>query len=258
MLDQYQQTAVTDPFSKIACVAGAGSGKTKTLVARTCHVIHNGMQPINVLCVTFTRRAAQEMRDRIITELGDTKGRDVEIGTIHSIALRVLRRFGDRLGYRPDKPGQRITVCDEEEQAEFLEVARQLSCSKKVRVRDIDECFWHFNSRADCEEQVNANAAVGRLWNTYRRLLVENNCVDFGGIIAGAVRLMTEHDEIRMEHHERWKHVLLDEAHDSNPAQWKFLNLIEPENLFVVYDPKQAIYKFNGADASIVERMAAS
>lgn len=254
-LDEYQKRAATNDCAKLCIIAGAGAGKTRCLSARVSHLVRGGIKPNNLLCATFTRKAAQGMSERVIAELGELHGREVEIGTIHSIALKLLRRHGERIGYRPDKPGQRITVCDEEEQTEFLAIARNLSMSQKIRKRDIDECFWHYNSRADCEEQVKANAAVARLWNTYRRLLVENNCVDFGGIIAGAVRLMTEHESIRLEYHERWKYVLLDEAHDSNPAQWKFLNLINPENLFVVLDFRQAIYGWNGADSSIVRGM---
>lgn len=218
-------------------------------------MIADGESPNNVLCLTFTRRASKEMKERILAELGPLHGPEVEIGTIHSVALKILRRFGDRLGYRPDRPGQRITVCGEDEQQEFLEAARGLSLSKKVLVRDIDACFWHYNSRGECDEQCEASGAVARLWNTYRRLLIENNSVDFGGILAGVIRLFEEFDDVRREYHVRWKHVLLDEAHDSNPAQWKFLKAIDPENLFVVLDFRQGIYQFNGAAPNVTREM---
>lgn len=239
MLDQHQQSVVDCDEPRIAAVASAGGGKTRCLQHRVARLVRSGVPPSSILTLTFTRRAAAEIKQRVIAELGQIQGQEVEFGTVHAVALRLLRRYGDRIGYRPDRPGQRITVCDEDEQQEFIDAARGLSLTSKVRKKDVDECLWHYNSRADCSDVCERNRDVARLWNTYRRLLIENNCVDFGGILAGAIGLLEQFPEIRSEYHERWKHVMLDEAHDSNRAQWRFLELIDPENLFVVFDAKQ-------------------
>lgn len=263
-LNSRQQEAVKVKEAPILVIAGAGSGKTKVLIHRIAYLIyHKRVNPSNILAVTFTNKAAQEMRNRVeflSKDISDSRMiKGLWMGTFHAICARILRREIETLGY--DK---NFVIYDK---------ADQLSLIRKcVNVLDLDNKRYSPNVISSIIDRAKNNLEdielfeydaqnyfkkiVVRIYQQYQKELFENNALDFGDLILLTVKIFRERLEILERYQDKFRYILVDEYQDINIAQYQLVKLLSDKyhNLFVVGDPDQSIYKFRGADLSNILR----
>lgn len=263
-LNSRQQEAVKVKEAFILVIAGAGSGKTKVLTRRIAYLIfQKNINPSNILAVTFTNKAAQEMKDRIEFICKDIFNRNMMkglwMGTFHSICARILRQEIDILGY--DK---NFVIYDKGDQLSMIRrclKALDLD-SKKYSPNIISSIIDKAKNNLEDEEIFEYNALnyykkiVARVYKQYQEELFENNALDFSDLILLTVKLLKEKSEILKNYQYKFKYILVDEYQDINFAQYQLVKLLSGKynNLFVVGDPDQSIYKFRGADLSNILR----
>lgn len=263
-LNSRQQDAVKVKEASILVIAGAGSGKTKVLTHRIAYLIfQKKINPGNILAVTFTNKAAQEMKDRIEFISKDISSRNIMkglwMGTFHSICARILRQEINILGY--DK---NFVIYDKGDQLSMIRrclKALDLD-SKKYSPNIISSIIDKAKNNLEDVEifEYNAlnyyNKIVARVYKQYQEELFENNALDFGDLILLTVKLFKEKTEILENYQNKFKYILVDEYQDINFAQYQLVKLLSGKynNLFVVGDPDQSIYKFRGADLSNILR----
>lgn len=243
-LNREQRQAVESDHSRILCLAGAGSGKTKTLVSRVARLISEGVDPEEILMLTFTRAAANEQKERIIGIVGDD-AQDIVCGTFHSWAVRTIRQFAYRVGLTPS-----FSVYDDADSLAIMETIID-ELQYKLKAEDVIEVMekravYRVPIPADMEKAV----------DEYRFRLKRNNAIDFNGLIDAVIYLLKD-DTIRKVIHSFHKYVFVDEFQDTDHRQMEILEMIDPEHLFVVGDDFQSIYKFRGADVGIIIDLAA-
>lgn len=256
-LNKPQLDAALAVDGPIIVLAGAGSGKTKMLTARVSHLIEgHGVAPYRILAVTFTNKAAGEMRERIERSLtGSTFGAP-EIGTFHAVCVRLLRREADRLPFT--KP---FVIYDDSDQLALIkETLRKLDIDPKaLNPKAVHAAIDRW--KCDAVEPAEALALAAfedrhfaKVYDAYQKALVTNNAVDFGEILFLAYRLLRDHSDIRSKYQERWQYLHVDEYQDTNRVQYLLLSMLASskhgghENLCVVGDEDQSIYKWRGAD----------
>jgi DNA helicase-2/ATP-dependent DNA helicase PcrA len=263
-LNERQQEAVKVKEASILVIAGAGSGKTKVLTHRIAYLIfQKKINPGNILAVTFTNKAAQEMKDRIEFISKDISNRNMMkglwMGTFHSICARILRQEIDILGY--DK---NFVIYDKGDQLSMIRrclKALDLD-SKKYSPNIISSIIDKAKNNLEDVEIFEYNALnyykkiVARVYKQYQEELFENNALDFSDLILLTVKLFKEKPEILENYQNKFKYTLVDEYQDINFAQYQLVKLLSGKynNLFVVGDPDQSIYKFRGADLSNILR----
>ncbi len=243
-LDTQQTQAVQATDNNILCIAGPGSGKTRVLVERTAHLIENcGVSPHEILLITFTRMAAGEMRKRIEDRVGD-QARHIEIGTFHSFALKTLKRFGDLIGYRHTC---NLTVYGEWESAYLLketaiDMGVYVKGKWKVPKREVDRVFNHYYATGEVPTE---NSPVWPLFWAFIDRCKENQSLTYGGLLVGLRLLLPQ-----IEKYLKFKHIMVDEAHDNTTIQWDLVKEIQNScagSLFVVCDLDQSIFSFRSA-----------
>jgi DNA helicase-2/ATP-dependent DNA helicase PcrA len=263
-LNERQQEAVKVKEASILVIAGAGSGKTKVLTHRIAYLIfQKKINPGNILAVTFTNKAAQEMKDRIEFISKDISNRNMMkglwMGTFHSICARILRQEIDILGY--DK---NFVIYDKGDQLSMIRrclKALDLD-SKKYSPNIISSIMDKAKNNLEDVEIFEYNALnyykkiVAKVYKQYQEELFENNALDFSDLILLTVKLFKEKPEILENYQNKFKYTLVDEYQDINFAQYQLVKLLSGKynNLFVVGDPDQSIYKFRGADLSNILR----
>ncbi|MGQ9497093.1 MAG: UvrD-helicase domain-containing protein [Desulfotomaculales bacterium] len=252
-LNPAQRSAVEHGPGPLLVLAGAGSGKTRVLTYRIAYLIHRYRVPVrNILAITFTNKAAREMRERVEALL-PTVGRDLWVATFHSTCARILRREIAALGYDP-----RFAIYDEGDQQTLIK-----GCLAEL---DLDErrhppaafrsaISWAKNwlvGPGEYAEQANDRHTelVARVYRLYQERLQENNALDFDDLLLLTVRLFREHPGVLARWQDRFRYILVDEYQDTNHAQYVLVNLLAAghRNLFVVGDPDQSIYGWRGAD----------
>ena len=263
-LNSRQQEAVKVKEASILVIAGAGSGKTKVLTRRIAYLIfQKKINPGNILAVTFTNKAAQEMKDRIEFISKDISNRNMMkglwVGTFHSICARILRQEIDILGY--DK---NFVIYDKGDQLSMIRrCLKTLDLdSKKYSPNIISSIIDKAKNNLEDVEIFEYNALnyykkiVARVYKQYQEELFENNALDFSDLILLTVKLFKEKPEILENYQNKFKYTLVDEYQDINFAQYQLVKLLSGKynNLFVVGDPDQSIYKFRGADLSNILR----
>ncbi len=249
-LDDDQRRAASIVDGALAIVAGPGSGKTRTLVHRLAHLIASrGVPPSACLTVTFTRRAASEMRDRLADLLGDAAAA-VSVHTFHSLGLTILREHPGAAGLQPG-----FRVADEAERAALLADRLELS---PERTESMLRAISRAKSRGAAAEG-RTRADVEKALGVYREAMAAANLVDFDDLIALAIRALETDPALATHYRDRFPWVSVDEFQDIDDRQYRLLSLVAPPgaNLCVVGDPRQAIYGFRGADASCFDRFAA-
>ena len=242
-LDPDQLAAVTTDARRALVLAGAGSGKTRVLTERIAYLIEEcKAAPSEIVAVTFTRKAAAEMRERLVKRIGN-KAYGVTMGTMHALALVQLRRFGEMVGLRPDN----ITVYSEWEEGVLLrQVAQEMGVLKgkawKVPKKEIDAAFGSFYATGiePCE--------LDKPFDLFRAFMArcrENNALTYGGLLTGFMLLLP-----RVMGYLGWRHVLVDEVQDLDRLQWGLIEAMAaglPATLFAVGDVDQSIYAWRGA-----------
>lgn len=261
-LNTQQQEAVLHTEGPLLILAGAGAGKTKTITERIVQIVKNGTDPRNILAVTFTNKAAKEMRERITHRLEEERVIEKEnpfhhtplIKTFHSLGLLILSDFGSRIGL-----SRHPTILDSADSLSIIKQAvEQLGIDPKIndpsKIRAIiSREKGDFVSAQDYKQKV-ASAqmdVVASVWRIYEEELKRQKAVDFDDLIIRAVRLLEEHEDIRLHYQKRFMYVHVDEYQDTNAAQYAFVRLlVNPahNNICVVGDADQNIYSWRGAN----------
>ncbi len=251
-LNPRQKEAVTTVKGPILILAGPGSGKTRVLTHRLAYLINNGISPSNILAVTFTNKAADEMKSRIRNLVGKLSNLPF-IGTFHSFGLRLLRNEINKLGYK-----KTFVIYDEDDQISLikqiiqsLEINKDQFPAKKVsstisalKSEYIDAISYEKKAREYYEK------TISKIYSEYQKELKKKNALDFDDLIMLAVKIFEEFPEILKKYQEKFKYILVDEYQDTDPIQYRLIKLLSSryKNLCVVGDDAQSIYSFRNAD----------
>lgn len=255
-LNDKQYEAVVNTEGPCLVIAGAGSGKTKVLTHKIAYLIgEKGVHPWDILAITFTNKAANEMKERIEGLVGEA-AKDIWMGTFHSICVRLLRRFIDRIGFDSS-----FIIFDTSDQKTLVK-----GCLKDLAIDDkmfTDRAVLSEISNAKNEmlepEQYQARAngdfrkeKIASVYNLYQKRLRENNAIDFDDIINYTIKILMENEDVLEYYSNKFKYVLVDEYQDTNKAQFTLVTMFASKNgnITVVGDNDQGIYSFRGADIS--------
>jgi DNA helicase-2/ATP-dependent DNA helicase PcrA len=252
-LNPAQREAVLHVDGPLLVVAGAGSGKTRVLTHRVAHLIGaHGIKPNEILAITFTNKAATEMRERLERMLGHT-ARAIWILTFHAACGRMLRREAERLGYRSN-----FTIYDQADQVRLVKACLEElgKDPKRFTPRGIHSQISNAKNQLITPDEYTARVSsfwdqtVAEVYDLYQRRLFRSNAVDFDDILMLTVQVLERFPEARERWQTAFRHVLVDEYQDTNHAQYRFLQLLAEKhrNVFAVGDPDQSIYAFRGAD----------
>lgn len=253
-LNSMQQEAVFHTEGPLLILAGAGSGKTRVLTHRAVYLIEEkGVNPYHIMAITFTNKAAGEMRERI-DQLVGVGAESVWVSTFHSTCVRILRRFIDRLGYDTN-----FTIYDTDDQKNLMkDICKRMEIDTKLYK---ERSFLNVISKAKDElispEEFTLRAAgdfvkekQAAVYREYQALLRKNNALDFDDLIVKAVELLQQDAQVLDYYQERFRYIMVDEYQDTNTAQFQLIKLLAAkyQNLCVVGDDDQSIYKFRGAN----------
>ena len=253
-LNEPQRQAVMATDGPLLILAGAGSGKTRVLTHRTAYLIEEcGVNPYNIMAITFTNKAAGEMRERIDQMVG-YGSESIWVCTFHSTCVRILRRYIDRLGF-----GTNFTIYDSDDQKTLMkDICKRLEIDTKMYKEKMflsaissakDELIdpIEFETRAAGDYVKRKQAQVYR---EYQQALKQNNALDFDDLIMKTVELFKLDKEVLASYQDRFRYIMVDEYQDTNTAQFKFVSLLAEKykNLCVVGDDDQSIYRFRGAN----------
>ena len=253
-LNDEQREAVIHNAGPALILAGAGSGKTRVITYRIIRLIDElGIPPFRILAVTFTNKAAQEMKDRVANLAGPPKAREIFIGTFHRLCLTILKLHADKLGYQPG-----FTIYDDSDQKALI---KECLWDLKLDEKQVHPYAVHSHISAAKNELKNPKEyeelvagvfqeRVAQLYPLYQRKLMENNAMDFDDLLFNAVLLMKKHPEVLESYRKRFEYIQVDEYQDINTAQYQLVSAIAHphNNLYVVGDPDQSIYGWRGAD----------
>ena len=257
-LNEQQKEAVMHIDGPIMIVAGAGSGKTKVLTTRIAHLMANGVDAFNILALTFTNKAAKEMKERVERILGNGEARNLYIGTFHSVFARILRFEADKIGYP-----RHFTIYDTDDAKSVLKtvinelnlddkhykpntVYNRISAAKNALVGP-DE---YRNDYGIQQEDMRANRpAIANIYTAYVNRCFKNGAMDFDDLLLKFYELLKNVPEALAKYQHKFKYILIDEYQDTNPAQYEVIKLLGAvyENVCVVGDDAQSIYSFRGA-----------
>ncbi len=253
-LNKEQQEAVFHTEGPLLILAGAGSGKTRVLTHRIAYLIdERGVNPWHILAITFTNKAAGEMRERVDRLVG-FGSESIWVSTFHSTCVRILRRYIDRLGY-----GANFTIYDADDQKTLMkDVCKQLQIDTKIyKERTLlaaissakDEMItpkeYELNAMGDYHKQ-----KIAKVYWEYEKQLKANNALDFDDLLVKTVQLLQTQPDVLEYYQERFRYIMVDEYQDTNTVQFKLISLLAKKyrNLCVVGDDDQSIYKFRGAN----------
>lgn len=257
-LNERQKEAVLHINGPLMIIAGAGSGKTKVLTTRIAHLMANGVDAFNILALTFTNKAAKEMKERIEHILGNSDARNLYIGTFHSVFARILRAEAHRLGY-PNN----FTIYDTDDAKSVVKtvinemdlddkhykpntVYNRISSAKNALVNAEE----YATDYAIQQEDMRSNRpAIAKIFDAYTKRCFKNGAMDFDDLLIKMYELLKQFPEALSKYQRKFKYILIDEYQDTNPAQYEIIKLLGAmhENVCVVGDDAQSIYSFRGA-----------
>ena len=251
-LNDKQIEAVNHKEGPCLVLAGAGSGKTRVLTERIIKLIDDGVSPYNILAITFTNKAAREMKNRVEAKIGNISD-SIFIGTFHSFGLRVLRE-----NYREVGLNSNITILDQDDTKALI---KRILKEEDLDPKDYD--IKHIISRISSSKNDGVSPSeynrlflreddkvIARVYEKYLKLLKENNSVDFDDLLLKPVELFRKNKEILEHYQERFKYILVDEYQDTNSIQYELCKMLASKyhNIFVVGDANQSIYSWRNAD----------
>ncbi|MBQ1594722.1 MAG: UvrD-helicase domain-containing protein, partial [Ruminococcus sp.] len=252
-MNQMQQQAVFATEGPLLILAGAGSGKTTVLVNRISYILRSGLcKPWNILAITFTNKAAGELKERICNTVPEG-GADIWAATFHSTCARILRRYGDRLGY-----SSHFTVYATDDQKRLVkEIMKQLQIDEKqLPVRSVLSDISKAKDKMLTPQQMKKDAEydsrkvfVAKIYEIYQSRLKTADAMDFDDLLCKAVELFEQEPEILGFYQNQFKYIMVDEYQDTNKVQYRFVSMLAQKygNICVVGDDDQSIYKFRGA-----------
>ncbi|WP_455950669.1 DNA helicase PcrA [Eubacterium sp.] len=253
-LNDMQQMAVFHTEGPLLILAGAGSGKTRVLTHRIAYLMEEKhVSPYNIMAITFTNKAAAEMRNRVNKIVG-FGAEQVWVSTFHSACVRILRRYIDRIGYSTD-----FTIYDTDDQKRLMKnVIKDLNLDSKIykengmlnKISDFKNKLMTTGDVASMARSDFKMLNVSKIYDNYQEALKKNNALDFDDLIMKTVQLFTKCPEVLESYQDRLQYIMVDEYQDTNAAQFAFVKLLakKHQNLCVVGDDDQSIYKFRGAD----------
>ena len=253
-LNEQQKEAVFHTEGPFLILAGAGSGKTRVLTHRIAYLIEErGVNPWNILAITFTNKAAGEMRERVDCLVG-FGAESIWVSTFHSTCVRILRRYIDRIGFDTN-----FTIYDSDDQKSLMrDVCRVLDVdTKKYKERMFLSAISAAKDEMITPDEYELNAAgdfgkqkIAQVYREYERQLHANNALDFDDLLLKTVQLFQTQPDVLESYQERFRYIMVDEYQDTNTVQFKFVSLLAAkyQNLCVVGDDDQSIYKFRGAN----------
>ena len=255
-LNNMQKQAVLNTEGPCLVIAGAGSGKTKVLTHKIAYLIQEkNIKPWNILAITFTNKAANEMKERVEKLVGEV-AKDMWIGTFHSICVKILRRYIDRLGF-----DNTFLIFDTSDQKTLIK-----ECMKTLKIDDkmftdrsiiaeisngknemLEPKAYQTKYAGDYRKEI-----IGKIYELYQKRLKENNAIDFDDIINYTIKILMENEDVLEYYTSKFKYVLVDEYQDTNKAQFTLVTILASKygNITVVGDNDQGIYSFRGADIS--------
>ena len=258
-LNKNQYEAVTTLSGPLMVLAGAGSGKTRVLTMRIAHLITNGVNPFNILALTFTNKAAREMKDRIAKVVGISDAKSIWMGTFHSVFARILRIEAHHLGFPSN-----FTIYDTQDSLNVLKkVIKEMNIDpdfykpKKVQSRistyknNLITVRAYFNNSELMEADAQANMKhIGEIYKRYVEACFRNGAMDFDDLLLRTNELLTRFPEVLAKYQDRFRYILVDEYQDTNHSQYLIVKALASkfENLCVVGDDAQSIYSFRGAN----------
>jgi DNA helicase II / ATP-dependent DNA helicase PcrA len=257
-LNEQQREAVLHRDGPIMIVAGAGSGKTKVLTTRIAHLLATGVDPFNILALTFTNKAAAEMKERVEYILGNNEARNIYIGTFHSVFARILRAEAEKLGYP-----RNFTIYDTDDAKSVVKTVvnelglddkhykpntgyNRISAAKNALITPEE----YINDYGFQQEDMRSNRPViGQIYDAYCKRCYKNGAMDFDDLLLKFYLLLKTHPESLSKYQRKFKYIMIDEYQDTNTAQYQIIKLLGAmhENVAVVGDDAQSIYSFRGA-----------
>jgi DNA helicase-2/ATP-dependent DNA helicase PcrA len=252
-LNPPQREAVSHLTGPLLILAGAGSGKTRVLAHRVAYLVATSYKPWQIVAVTFTNKAANEMRQRIAGLIGEEAAREATIGTFHAICARILRRDGEPIGLT-----RSFTIYDRADQVALIKsVLKRLDLDEK-RFSPNGMLAWIGQRKDELADVATAtrqaanyyDETAARVYDAYQRQLAEDDAVDFDDLLMRTVSLFEDHPAVLARYQQRWQQVLVDEYQDTNRAQYLICRHLagKHHNLTVVGDDDQSIYSWRGAD----------
>ena len=269
-LNREQKEAVQTVTGPLLILAGAGSGKTKVLTTRIAYMIKNGVKPQNILALTFTNKAAKEMKARLGSMIGESIVKYMWVGTFHGICGRILRENIDRYSFPSGKKlDKNFTIYDDNDtNAVIKQAVKKLNLDDKIyqpklvksvisnAKNKMQDAYTFATFARDFKSQ-----KIAQIYEEYENTLNNNNAIDFDDMLMLTVKLLDHNTEIRTEYYERFKHIMVDEYQDTNLAQYNLVNMLytnklaeipAERSLCVVGDVDQSIYSWRGADYTII------
>ena len=257
-LNERQQEAVLHIEGPLMIVAGAGSGKTKVLTTRIAHLMAQGIDSFNILALTFTNKAAKEMKERVEKILGNNEARNLYIGTFHSVFARVLRFEADHIGYPKN-----FTIYDTDDAKSVLKtvinelnlddkhykpstIYNRISSAKNALVGPAEYANDYYLQQEDMRSN---RPAIGQIYEAYAKRCFKNGAMDFDDLLIKFYELLKNVPESLSKYQRKFKYIMIDEYQDTNRAQYEIIKLLGAmhENVCVVGDDAQSIYSFRGA-----------
>ncbi len=257
-LNEQQKVAVEHIEGPLMIVAGAGSGKTKVLTTRIAHLMQQGVDAFNILALTFTNKAAREMKERIEGILGNAEARNLYIGTFHSVFARLLRAEADKLGY-PNN----FTIYDTDDAKNVIKaIVKNMNLDDKhykpayiynrisaAKNSLIDPATYRQDNFIQQEDARSSRPLIGEIYERYAKQCFRNGAMDFDDLLFKMFILLNNFPEVLAKYQHRFQFILIDEYQDTNLAQYQIIKMLGAvhENICVVGDDAQSIYSFRGA-----------
>ncbi len=258
-LNEAQQLAVTSSDGPVMVIAGAGSGKTRVLTYRVAYLLEQGVDPFNILALTFTNKAAKEMKERVIGLVGSQEARNVWMGTFHSVFARILRVEGHLLGYPSN-----FTIYDTDDSKSLIKtILKDLSLDPKIYVPGailsrissaksnlISAEEYKANSAIEEQDRIANRPQTGEIFLHFKTRCFKAAAMDFDDLLFNMNLLLRDFPEVLFKYQQKFRYILVDEYQDTNFAQYLIVKKLAArnENICVVGDDAQSIYGFRGAN----------
>ncbi len=258
-LNKEQRNAVEAVEGPVMVIAGAGSGKTRVLTFRVAHLLNLGIDPFNILALTFTNKAAREMKDRIIKLVGSTDAKNVWMGTFHSVFARVLRVEAHRIGYPPN-----YSIYDTDDTKRLIKsIVKEQNLDDKIysanfvmhrisaaKTNLITAEAYNESEEILTQDKMSGKPLLGEIYKNYKARCYRAAAMDFDDLLMNTYYLLADFPDLLLKYQHRFKFILVDEYQDTNHAQYMILKQLaaNDENICVVGDDAQSIYAFRGAN----------
>lgn len=258
-LNPVQKEAVVNTIGPVMVIAGAGSGKTRVLTYRIAHLIKSGVDPFNILSLTFTNKAAREMKERIMKIVGDTDAKNIWMGTFHSVFAKILRIESEFIGFPRE-----FSIYDTSDTKKLIKkIISELNLDDKIysantvlgRISNAKSYLINWerycqDEQIQTDDRLSKKPMIGKIYETYSKRLYKAGAMDFDDLLYFTYKLLSENPDALYKYQNKFQYILVDEYQDTNYAQYLILKLLAArfENICVVGDDAQSIYAFRGAN----------